>query len=195
MSSFPASVDKAALRHTALSAREALGENVRAAKAEAIALRDLPFEIAPGKVVAGYSPIRSEVDPFPLMRRLAARGALLVLPAIVGAERPLQFRAFAFDGVLRRGPLGILEPPVETPTLAPDILLVPLAAFDRSGHRIGYGAGHYDRTLKNLRRSRSITAVGLGFAVQEIESVPALSHDVVLDYVLTEAEVLFFRSS
>jgi 5-formyltetrahydrofolate cyclo-ligase len=118
-----------------------------------------------------------------------------VLPAIVGAERPLQFRTFAFDGVLRRGPLGILEPPVETPTLAPDILLVPLAAFDRSGHRIGYGAGHYDRTLKNLRRSRSITAVGLGFAVQEIESVPALSHDVVLDYVLTEAEVLFFRSS
>src|SRR5215475_3157668 len=100
MSSSPASLDKPALRHAALLAREGLGEGVRAAKAEAIAARDLPFEIAPGKVVAGYSPIRSEVDPFPLMRKLAAQGALLVLPAIVGAERPLQFRAFAFDCVL-----------------------------------------------------------------------------------------------
>ena len=79
--------------------------------------------------------------------------------------------------------------------LIPDIMLVPLAAFDRLGHRIGYGAGHYDYTLAHLRKMKAITAIGLAFAAQEIEAVPALSHDVPLDYVLTEAEMFDFRSS
>jgi 5-formyltetrahydrofolate cyclo-ligase len=75
------------------------------------------------------------------------------------------------------------------------VVLVPLAAFDRSGHRIGYGAGHYDRTLAQLRKSRAITAIGLAFAAQAVKAVPALAHDVALDYVLTEARALDFRSS
>ena len=77
----------------------------------------------------------------------------------------------------------------------PDIVLVPLAAFDRAGHRIGYGAGHYDRTLAHLRKSKGITAIGLAFAAQEIAAVPALPHDVALDYVLTETKAIDFRSS
>jgi len=76
----------------------------------------------------------------------------------------------------------------------PDLLLVPLAAFDRFGHRIGYGAGHYDRTFAQLRPSKTITTAGVAFAVQEIEAVPALPHDVALDYVLTETDMLDFRS-
>ena len=74
-------------------------------------------------------------------------------------------------------------------------MLVPLAAFDRQGHRIGYGAGHYDFTLAHLRKAKAITAIGVGFAVQEIRAVPALPHDVALDYVLTESDVFDFRSS
>jgi 5-formyltetrahydrofolate cyclo-ligase len=94
-----------------------------------------------------------------------------------------------------RGPLGILEPSPGAAEIVPDIVLVPMAAFDRSGHRIGYGAGHYDRTLAQLRKLKAITAIGLAFAAQEVKAVPALPHDVALDYVLTETEVFDCRSS
>src|SRR5436189_290637 len=83
-------------------------------------------------------------------------------------------------------PLGTMEPAPQSAVVAPDIVLVPLAAFERAGHRIGYGAGHYDRTLTELRALKPIVAIGLAFAVQEIETIPALPHDVRLDYVLTE---------
>ena len=92
------------------------------------------------------------------------------------------------------GPLGILEPSPAAAELIPDIMLVPLAAFDRAGHRIGYGAGHYDYTLAHLRKVKAIAAVGIAFAVQEIKAVPALPHDVALDYVLTEKKMFDFRS-
>src|SRR5712692_6082899 len=99
MSSPPASLDtqKAALRATALAKRDALSGEHRAAAAQAIALRGLPFEIIPGTVVAGYSPIRSEIDPTPLLRKLAVRGARLALPAITAGDQPLKFRAWSPD--------------------------------------------------------------------------------------------------
>ena len=196
MSSTPASLEmqKATLRATALAARDALSGERRAAAAQAIALRGLPFEIMPGAVVAGYSPIRSEIDPIPLMRKLAVPGVQLALPAIVAGDQPLKFRAWAPGDRLQRGRLGILEPSADAKEVIPDILLVPLAAFDRAGHRIGYGAGHYDRTLEQLRKLKAITAVGVAVAVQEVEVVPALLHDAALDYVLTETQMLDFRS-
>jgi 5-formyltetrahydrofolate cyclo-ligase len=186
--------EKATLRAAALAARDALSSEHRAAAAEAIAARGLPVEIMPGAVVAGYSAIRSEIDPTQLMRKLAAPGVQLALPAIMAGDQPLKFRAWSVNDRLRRGRLGILEPPPDAAELIPDILLVPLAAFDRLGHRIGYGAGHYDRTLAQLRELKAITAIGLGFAAQEVEAVPALLHDVALDYVLTETQMLDFRS-
>ncbi len=194
--SSPASLEtqKATLRATALAARDALSSERRAAAAQSIALRGLPFEIAPGAVVAGYSPIRSEIDPMPLMRKLAAPGMRLALPAIVAGDRLLKFRAWCPGDRLRRGRLGILEPSADAEEAIPDIMLVPLAAFDRAGHRIGYGAGHYDRTLEHLRKMKAITAMGVAFAAQEVEAVPALLHDAALDYVLTETQVLDFRS-
>ena len=196
MSSSPASLEtqKATLRATALAARDALGSERCAAAAQSIALRGLPFEITPGAVVAGYSPIRSEIDPMPLMRKLAVPGVRLALPAIVAGDQPLKFRAWSPGDRLRRGRLGILEPSADAEEVIPDIVLVPLAAFDRAGHRIGYGAGHYDRTLEQLRKMKAITAVGIAAAVQEVEAVPALLHDAALDYVLTETQVLDFRS-
>src|SRR5258707_2754604 len=186
---------KATLRATALAARDALSSGQRAAAAQAVALRGVPFEIVPGTVVAGYQPIRSEIDPVPLMRKLAVQGARLALPAIMAGDQPLKSRAWSPGARLQRGRLGILEPSLDAQEAIPDILLVPLAAFDRSGHRIGYGAGHYDRTLEQLRKMKAIAAVGVAFAVQEVEAVPALLHDAALDYVLTETQLLDFRSS
>ena len=138
---------------------------------------------------------RGEIDPAPLMRRLAAEGARLALPVITARGQGLRFRSWLPDDRLLRGALGILEPSPGAAEITPDVLLVPLAAFDKAGHRIGYGAGHYDRTLAQLRKARSITAIGLAFGAQQVEAVPALQHDVALDFVLTDTQVFDFRSS
>jgi len=190
----PLENQKATLRAAALAARDALSGEHRAAAARSIAARGLPIEITPGLVVSGYSPIRSEIDPVPLMRALAAQGARLALPAVMARGKSLAFRAWSPNDRLILGPLGILEPSPAAAEIIPDIMLVPLAAFDRAGHRIGYGAGHYDFTLAHLRKAKAITAIGLAFAAQEIKAVPALAHDVALDYVLTETRVFDFRS-
>jgi len=197
MSDSPTSISttKAALRAAALAKRDALSGAQRDAAALAIAARGLPVAVSPGMVVSGYSPIRSELDPTPLMRALAAIGALLALPVIIARDRPLSFRAWSTGDRLVRGPLGIFEPPPEATEVIPDIVLVPLAAFDRSGHRIGYGAGHYDRSLAPLRAAKKIVAIGIAFAVQEIDAVPLQPHDAALDCVLTEIQSFDFRSS
>ena len=195
MSALPTERSKADLRTAALAKRDALSEKKRSAAAKAVAKRGLPIQITQGTVVSGYSPIRSEIDPFPLMRMLASLGARLALPAVMARGKSLAFRVWSPDDRLMLGPLGILEPSPAAAELIPDIMLVPLAAFDRLGHRIGYGAGHYDFTLAHLRKTKTIIAIGLAFAAQEIEAVPALSHDVALDYVLTETALFDFRSS
>jgi 5-formyltetrahydrofolate cyclo-ligase len=189
-----ANSSKGDLRTAALARRDALDVVHRTAAAQAIAARGLPVAIKPGAVVAGYSPIRSEIDPVFLMRTLAARGARLALPAIMARGKSLAFRAWSPGDRLMLGPLGILEPSPAAAELVPDIMLVPLAAFDRAGHRIGYGAGHYDVTLAYLRKVKAIVALGIAFAVQEIKTVPMQPHDVALDYVLTEKRTFDFRS-
>jgi 5-formyltetrahydrofolate cyclo-ligase len=189
-----ATLSKGDLRSVALAKRDALDNEQRAVAAQAMAKRGLPLVIAPGTVVSGYSPIRSEIDPVPLMRQLAAQGARLALPAVLSRGKSLAFRAWSPDDRLLLGPLGIPEPSPAAEELIPEVMLVPLAAFDRQGHRIGYGAGHYDFTLAHLRKAKTIIAVGTAFAVQEIQAVPALPHDVALDFVLTEKKVFDFRS-
>ena len=185
---------KADLRAAALAKRDALSDEQRADAAQALAKRKLPFEIAPGMIVSGYSPIRNEIDPAPLMLKLAEAGARLALPVINARGKSLTFRAWSPNDRLVLGSLGIPEPSPAAAELTPTIMLVPLAAFDRSGHRIGYGAGHYDYTFVHLRKSHAVTGIGLAFAAQEIAEVPALSHDVALDFVLTEKDVFDFRS-
>ena len=172
-----------ARRETLLSAQRAQAAAVLAAFADTMALR-------PGEVVAGFVPIRSEIDPRPLMQRLAGHGAILALPVIGARDAPLSFRLWSADTVLVPGPLGILQPAATAPLCEPDIVLVPLVAFDRTGHRIGYGGGYYDRTLHALRARRTIRALGVAFAMQEVETVPASRHDALLDAVLTEAGVI-----
>jgi 5-formyltetrahydrofolate cyclo-ligase len=194
MSETPASASKADLRAAALAMRDALDNAQRDRAAKAVARRGLPIEIAPGIIVSGYSPIKSEIDPIPLLRKLAAQGARLALPAVMARGKTLAFRAFAPDDRLLMGPLGILEPSPAAAEMIPDIMLVPLAAFDPLGHRIGYGAGHYDYTLAHLRKAKAVISIGVAFAAQEIEAVPALAHDERLDFVLTEKRVFDFRS-
>jgi 5-formyltetrahydrofolate cyclo-ligase len=196
----PALTEKAALRSTALQRRESISAATRAAAAEAVAARPLPIDLAAAAavsaaVVSGFWPIRSEINPLPLLRRFAAAGARLALPTIVQRGQPLRFRGFAFGEELAHGQWGIREPKPDAPELDPDVLLVPLAAFDRRGHRIGYGAGYYDLTLKALRAVKSITAIGLAFALQELDAIPALPHDARLDLVLTEREVIDCRGT
>jgi 5-formyltetrahydrofolate cyclo-ligase len=189
-----ATLSKADLRAAALAKRDALSDEQRAAAAQGLAKRGLPFAITPGMVVSAYSPIRNEIDPVPLMRKLAEQGAKLALPAVLARGKSLAFRAWSPDDRLMLGPLGIPEPSPAAAEMIPDVMLIPLAAFDRQGHRIGYGAGHYDYTLAHLRKVKAIAAVGIAFAVQEIRAVPALPHDVALDYVLTEKKMFDFRS-
>jgi 5-formyltetrahydrofolate cyclo-ligase len=189
-----ATPSKGDLRKIALDARDALSEAERAAASEALAKRGLPFEMVAGTIVSGYSPIRNEFDPAPLMERLAAQGARLALPAVPARGKSLVFRAWSPGDRLTLGPLGIPEPSPAMAELIPDIMLAPLAAFDGLGHRIGYGAGHYDFTLAHLRKLKPITVIGVAFAAQEIKAVPALAHDVALDYVLTEKKAFDFRS-
>ena len=186
---------KAELRAKALAKRDALSEKKRVSAAARLAKRGLPLEIVPGSIVSGYSPIRSEIDPAPLMLMLAEQGARLALPCVTARGQSLIFRIWHPNDRLMLGPLGIPEPSPASAEVIPDIMLTPLAAFDRLGHRIGYGAGHYDFTFAHLRKTKHVVGVGLAFAAQEIEAVPALSHDVALDYVLTETDVFDFRSS
>jgi len=185
---------KTELRKAALARRDALGADVRAAAAQAIAARPFPMPVPPGAIVSGFMPLKSEINPLPLMRTLADAGAKLALPVVAGKGRPLIMRAFTFRDVLASGVWGIREPKPEAPEVFPDILLVPLLAFDRSGHRIGYGAGYYDMTITALRARKSVAAVGIAFAAQEVAQVPSTPRDARLDLVLTEHEIIDVRA-
>jgi len=196
MTSTPAVEDaKAALRREVLARRDALSADARAAAAEAIAARPFPLPVAPGGIVSGFMPLKTEIDPLPLMKRLRERGARLALPVIAGRGKPLLMCEWKEGATLVSGQWGIREPLPDAPEVEPDILLVPLLAFDRAGHRIGYGAGYYDRTISRLREQKLVTAVGIAFAVQEVPQVPATAHDARLDLMLTEREVIDFRKA
>ena len=191
--SAPSEDDKTALRRAALARRDALPAEDRSAAADAVAARPLPVEARPRMIVSGYLPIRSEFDPRPLMRRFGEAGAQLALPCVAGRGQALAMRVWSFGGPLFSHQWGLREPTVDAAEVLPDILLVPLAAFDRAGHRIGYGAGYYDLTITRLRALKPITAIGLAYAMQEVPRVPASERDARLDLVLTECEVIDLR--
>ena len=190
----PVAAAKAKLRQTMLARREALPVAERVAAAETLAARGLPIPVPPGVIVSGYSPLKSEISPVPLMRRLADAGAKLALPVVQGRSHPLIMRAWAFGEPLGSGVWGIREPKPEAPEVFPDILIVPLLAFDRRGERLGYGAGHYDRTIARLRAMKPIVTIGVAFAAQEVPDLPSTSLDERLDFVLTERDVIDLRA-
>jgi 5-formyltetrahydrofolate cyclo-ligase len=187
------SIQKAELRTTAQTRRDALLADGRKAAAEAIAARTFPLALTQGTIISGFMPLKSEINPLPLLQKLAEAGARLALPAIAGRGKPLIMRAWEFGAPLDRGQWGIREPKPDALEVEPDILLVPLLAFDRAGHRIGYGAGYYDVTIHRLRALKPVTAVGIAFAAQEVPKIPTTPRDERLDLVLTEREVIDLR--
>jgi 5-formyltetrahydrofolate cyclo-ligase len=190
----PIASSKAQLRRDAVARRDALPADQRAAAAAMIAARPLPVAVTPGAIVSGFSPLKSEINPVPLMRAFAAAGAQLALPVVAGKGKPLTMRAWNFGDSLESGVWGIREPKAEAPEVFPDILIVPLLAFDRTGQRIGYGAGYYDMTIGRLRTMKPAVAIGIAYAAQEVNEVPSTPRDAALDLVLTEREVIDFRT-
>jgi len=186
---------KDSLRREALARRDAMPASERQAAAEMVAARDFPVVLPSGAIVSGFSPLKSEINPLPLMRKLAAAGARLALPVVAGRGQPLIMRAYAFGQPLAAGVWGIREPMPDAPEVEPDILIVPLAVFDRCGNRIGFGAGYYDMTINRLRARKPVTAVGIAYAAQEIAEVPVTPRDARLDLVLTEREAIDCRGS
>lgn len=185
--------EKARLRGERLAARDALTLAERQQKSQSITAHGasgIPF--APGTVISGFMPIRSEADTRPLMEALRTRGGRLVLPVVLDRET-IVFRAFETDTPLVKTGFGTTGPGEDAEVLDPDILLVPLSVFDGKGQRVGYGAGHYDRAIARLHaRGRQPVLIGVAFDCQEVLSVPAEPHDVSLHAILTESGLRWF---
>ena len=180
--------DKRVARERARSARRAAHGTVGPGWAEAVwgHLREALPDASPGMVVSGYWAMRDEADIGPILERLHAEGFVCALPAVEGRDRPLTFRRWRPGDRLVAASFGTHEPAKSEPRVTPEILLVPLLAFDRAGRRLGYGGGYYDRTLRKLRSDGAATAVGVAFAAQEVPSVPAGPGDEKLDWIVTE---------
>ena len=142
--------------------------------------------LPPGAVVSGYWAIGDEADPEPLERELRRRGHPIVLPRVAGRNLPLDFHLWESGAELVRGGFGLSQPAPDWPKLAPDVLIVPLLAFDGEGYRVGYGAGFYDRTIRGLREQKPVLAAGFAFAAQEFTVLPHFDHDERLDWIVTE---------
>ncbi|HET7412306.1 MAG TPA: 5-formyltetrahydrofolate cyclo-ligase [Pararhizobium sp.] len=187
--------DKAALRREVLQRRDALPVERRIEASLRIAEhggRALSFQ--PGTIVSGFMPIRSEPDTRPLMATLADRGARLSLPVVVDRQT-IVFRELERGAPLVDSGFGTVGPGPEAKVTHPELMLVPLAAFDGRGNRIGYGAGHYDRAVARLIADGfTPRLVGVAFDLQEIETVPFEDHDRPLDAILTESGLRSFAA-
>ncbi len=182
---------KAALRADASRRRAALEPAYRRSAAERVAAAGLPFLDRTGsRVISAYRAIADELDPLPLLEALLGQGHAIALPVVVALRKPLIFRRWQPGDALETGAFDVPVPLPDEPVLEPDVLLAPLLAFDRTGYRLGYGAGFYDRTLAVLRARRPVTAVGLAFGEQEVDAVPHDARDERLDWVVTPAGFL-----
>lgn len=182
---------KRAMRLNMRAARDALAVDHRVSAAEAIpslvahpAFRAAGRSLL-GRTVAGYVAFGSELDPAPLMARLADAGAQLALPRITGGN--LAFHSYAIGSALEAGPFGIREPLATAPLLAPEIILTPLLAFDQGGGRLGYGKGYYDRAFADFPDA---VRIGVAYAMQRVAEVPREAHDAALTLILTESGVI-----
>jgi 5-formyltetrahydrofolate cyclo-ligase len=194
--------DKALVRREALARRDAFALDVELAMEAAQGLCALALTLPAlsngaksclagcvASPVAGYWPIRGEIDPRPILLALSHSGVALALPVIVADD--LVFRAWQpWQPLVPAGGFGTLGPPPGAASVTPRILLVPLAAFDRSGARLGYGKGYYDRAIARLGVPGPVTTIGLAFACQEVAQVPTAPHDRRLDAIVTERETI-----
>jgi 5-formyltetrahydrofolate cyclo-ligase len=177
---------KVRARNAAKHARAAAFARHGSTAAERIAERGLGFSgFGPHAIVSGFCAIGDELDPLPLLAGLSAAGHKVCLPVMQGKGVRLLFREWKHGDPMKAITWGIREPLPSAPPLEPDVLLVPLLAFDPRGYRLGYGGGFYDRTLADLRAHKAVIAIGVGFDEQRVESVPHVEYDQRLDWVLT----------
>jgi 5-formyltetrahydrofolate cyclo-ligase len=140
--------------------------------------------------VSGFYPYQAEINVLPLLARLGSEGWRTALPIVMAKGAPLTFRAWAPGEPTGRGIWDIHIPLDSAAELQPDVLLVPMLAFDRRGYRLGYGGGFYDRTLAELRKLKPVVAIGVAYALQEMDEIPAAPYDEPLDWILTERGVI-----
>ncbi len=182
---------KADLRRAALERRAGVDEAAREDFAQAIALKGVELaRRAVARTIAVFWPIGTEPDTLMLMAALDYHEFITALPVAGAPGAPLVFRRWKQGQPLVEGAMRIPEPAPHLPIVQPDLLFVPLAAFDRRGFRIGYGGGFYDATLAQIRAARGAPAIGLAFSAQEIDRVPDEAHDQPLDLILTERELI-----
>lgn len=182
----PSAEDKKALRSLAKAVRAEAARRHGAHAGLRLAEHGLGFLRVPkDAAVSGFSAIGDEIDPKPLLLRLIGEGHLVGLPVMQAKDKPLRFRAWTPGDDMAPAVWGISEPLPTRPEVIPDILLVPLLAFDPAGYRLGYGGGFYDRTLEGLRKIKPVTAVGIAYDEQRMDAVPHLDYDQPLDWVLT----------
>lgn len=164
-------------------------EAAKAGAGAALAARGLPVaRNSQNNVVSAFHSFDTEISTFELFDKLVADGWTTALPVVVAKNTPLVFRQWAPGEALVLGRWNIKVPPEEAPEVLPDVLLVPLLAFDRQGFRLGYGGGFYDRTLEKLRALKKVTAIGIAYAGQEVDAVPYEEFDQRLDWIMTEKE-------
>jgi len=185
-----AAVKKSA-RKAAAQVRAEAHERQKDFAPAALADRGLPAAVSrsPG-IISGFIPYKSEISTIPLLNMLRRAGWRTALPVVVGEGQPLVFRLWQPGEPLVPGVWEIPIPPESAEEEAPDVLLVPGLTYDRSGYRLGYGGGFYDRTLAKLRTAKPVTAIGVAYQAQLADQVPRGEHDAPLDYILTETETI-----
>ncbi len=185
---------KSTLRQHALQRREAITKSEHAAWSKdccARLMRHITGLSNRPKVIAGYASIKSELDIFPLFSLLEAGPFITALPVVPPYHKVLAFYRWKTSDPLFDGRHAVREPSQEAALVVPDVVIVPLLAFDRTGHRLGYGGGYYDATLSTLKQENpALLAIGVGFSLQEVASLPAEPHDTMLDAVVTEKEII-----
>lgn len=178
---------KVAARKAASKARSAAKQDAGPDAARAVADHFMQaLKPAEGRIVSGFLPIGSELNVLPTLEAARAAGCAICLPCVVAPAQPLVFRLWTPGDPLIEEAFGTRAPAESAAAVDPDILIVPLLAFDRAGYRLGYGGGFYDRSLEALRRTKSVTAVGMAFAGQQVELVPRGVYDQPLDWIVTE---------
>ncbi len=178
---------KTALRVKAQDQRSTITSAERGAATLAFLRHGLEFiKSLPGDKVSGYHPIDEEADCLVLLCALEAASYTIALPVVIARDEPLVFRVWNSGDPLEMGGYGIQIPKTSAPVVVPDIVLVPLLAFDAQGFRLGYGGGYYDRVLRAMRHRSTVIAIGIAFGAQEVDAVPHEKTDEPLDWILTE---------
>jgi 5-formyltetrahydrofolate cyclo-ligase len=176
-------------RSKATLIRSEVHESAKPGAGAVLAKRGLPVaRNTHGNVISAFHSFGSEISTFELFDRLVTDGWTTALPVVMAKNTPLVFRQWAPGDALVIGRWDIKVPPEAAPEVLPDVLLVPLLAFDRQGYRLGYGGGFYDRTLEKLRTQKPVTAIGIAYAGQEVDEVPRDAYDQRLDWIMTEKE-------